>query len=349
MEQVKNIVEYDLTQAQLNQLAVDYDPANIPEAKAVGDEGYNLVHERVMAITKVRTRIEKKRKELKKDALEWGRKVDSEAKRLTGLIEDLESPWRQVKLNLEEAERKAAEAKIAAAQKRQAKIEESIANIRVLSEGLINATAATIEERIKTLESLVLTEEVYGEFVEAAQVTGDIVGKALRVALAERVEFEKSQAALKAEQDKIREEQEKLKQGQRELANALAAKKAAEEAVEAEKAAAAKREADEIRAREEAQAKAEYSQRKYADRHPSLASLIPKVWGQKPKADQEAEMAYLQARLPEDKLVVEYVTKLAMVEVPVIEDPHLVEVLATAHHKLAELVEEVYSNTQGGE
>jgi len=54
-------------------------------------EGYKRIHEARIVVKTARVDIEKRRKELKADALEYGRKVDSEAKRLTGLLEPIES------------------------------------------------------------------------------------------------------------------------------------------------------------------------------------------------------------------------------------------------------------------
>ena len=52
---------------------------------------YNAVHAALMITVKVRTSIETSRKLLKEDALKFGRAVDIEAKKLTGLVEPLEN------------------------------------------------------------------------------------------------------------------------------------------------------------------------------------------------------------------------------------------------------------------
>ena len=187
--------QYGLTEQQLNQLAEDYDRKLIPDATAVGDEGYTQIHNKVMSIVKVRTNIDKIRKGLKEDSLKWGKKVDGEAKRLTQIVEDLEAPWRQVKLGLEEAERKASKEKIATELARQAKIEEHIARIRAMSEGLINADAATIQSRIDKLGSMVVSVTLFAEYQEAAKLTGDIVMKALVVARDEPAQQHQQQGA----------------------------------------------------------------------------------------------------------------------------------------------------------
>jgi len=53
-------------------------------------EGFEAVHSGRMVIKGKRVEVEKKRKELKASALEWGKKVDSEAKRIFGLLEPIE-------------------------------------------------------------------------------------------------------------------------------------------------------------------------------------------------------------------------------------------------------------------
>jgi len=61
------------------------------------DVDYDATRLALGRIVKLRTGVEKRRKELKEDALKWGRKVDSEAKRLTGLLEEIETPLRDSK------------------------------------------------------------------------------------------------------------------------------------------------------------------------------------------------------------------------------------------------------------
>lgn len=58
---------------------------------------YDATRIAIGRIVKLRTGVEKRRKELKEDALKWSRKVDSEAKRLTGLLEEIETPLRDSK------------------------------------------------------------------------------------------------------------------------------------------------------------------------------------------------------------------------------------------------------------
>ncbi|MCC6409719.1 MAG: hypothetical protein IT453_21370, partial [Planctomycetes bacterium] len=62
------------------------------EIKGLDDRaGYKIVREARLDVKRHRVAIEKKRAELKADALEYGRKVDGEAKRLTAMLEPIEA------------------------------------------------------------------------------------------------------------------------------------------------------------------------------------------------------------------------------------------------------------------
>lgn len=66
-------------------------------AKWNDGQGYDLIAAALTTVRTTRTAIEARRKELKAGALEYGRKIDATAKRLTGLIVDIEEPLRQLK------------------------------------------------------------------------------------------------------------------------------------------------------------------------------------------------------------------------------------------------------------
>lgn len=59
--------------------------------------GYQIVKAGISEVRGYRTGVEKSRKELKKSALDWGRKVDAEAKRVTALLEEIEAPLKAEK------------------------------------------------------------------------------------------------------------------------------------------------------------------------------------------------------------------------------------------------------------
>lgn len=78
-------------------------------------DGYKAVRNARLDLKRIRTSIEARRKELKQDALEYGRKVDEAAKALTGLVEpterQLESEEKRIDAEKERIKREAEEAK----------------------------------------------------------------------------------------------------------------------------------------------------------------------------------------------------------------------------------------------
>ncbi len=335
-------VQFDLTDAQMNQLAVDYDPSLIPKALEVGDENYTFIHNKVMAIVKVRTGADKIRKTLKADSLAWGKKVDGYAKGITDQLLALEAPWRQVKLDLEEAERRASEIKLAAEQKRQAEIEGRVAGIRAMSEGLINADAVTIQKRIDAIDHMVITDQLFSEYQEAAKLTGDIVRKSLVVALDERLEFEGQQAVL-AEQKADMEVQQAA---QREAAAELQAQMDAQQAaIDAQKKEMADAQAV-IKASEDA---AKAAEAKEAQRKADVKEAAQRS-ADKAQADKK-NAAKMLARLPQDKEVAEYVSKFTELlgEAPQITDAFLIGAVMGFQKDVTNSASALLDLTQGAE
>lgn len=82
------LARFDQTDEAIAVLAEQYMPLTI---NGIDDaDGFAIVHKARMDIKGRRVAVERVRKELKADALEYGRKVDAEAKRLTALLEPIE-------------------------------------------------------------------------------------------------------------------------------------------------------------------------------------------------------------------------------------------------------------------
>jgi hypothetical protein len=89
VEDIKELVKYSVTDEALAQYRKEFLPLTI---KGLDDvEGYEAVHEARLFIKGERVNVEKKRVELKASALEYGRAVDAEAKRITVAIEEVEN------------------------------------------------------------------------------------------------------------------------------------------------------------------------------------------------------------------------------------------------------------------
>lgn len=83
------LARFSPTDGAIAELAQKYLPLSIAD---VNDRvGYVMVHRARMDIKNKRCAVENMRKELKADALDYGRNVDAEAKRITALLEPIET------------------------------------------------------------------------------------------------------------------------------------------------------------------------------------------------------------------------------------------------------------------
>jgi hypothetical protein len=222
------------TDAAIAVIKAEYMPLAI---KDVNDSaGYKLVHSARMVVKNHRVEVEKVRKALKADALEYGRKVDSEAKRITALLEPIESHLANQENAYEaEKERIKEEARLKAEAEAKARQEAEEARLRAIREAE--------EARLKAIRD-----------AEEARL------RAEREALdAERQAMEAKQ---KAEQEKIIAERQAIEAERKRLADIEAArlraieedrirKEAAERAVKETEARIA-REAEQARLQAEA-------------------------------------------------------------------------------------------------
>ena len=83
-----DMVKYDLPDAVIATMANQY--MGIVVADPSDSENFKAAHNARMVVKDHRVKVEKRRKELKTDALAYGRKVDSEAKRITALLTPIE-------------------------------------------------------------------------------------------------------------------------------------------------------------------------------------------------------------------------------------------------------------------
>jgi len=218
---------YAITDAAIASMRETFMPLKII---GVNDaDGYKKVHEARMVVKNHRVSVEKVRKELKADALEYGRKVDAEAKRITALLEPIESH-----LSDQEEAIDAEKERIKNAER-----------LRIEAEAKAKADAEAA--RIKAEHDA----EVERMRIEREKLEAD------RAAL--EAEREKENARIKAEQDKIDAEKKRLADieaaRQREIENERIRTEAAEKArIETEQRI--EREAAIAKAKEQADAEA---------------------------------------------------------------------------------------------
>jgi len=83
------VVKYDITDAAIAEMESIY--MNLTITDIEDKEQFDAVHSARMTVKGKRVEVEKRRKELKADALAYGKLVDTEAKRITGKLEPIES------------------------------------------------------------------------------------------------------------------------------------------------------------------------------------------------------------------------------------------------------------------
>ena len=84
----EQLVKYDITDAAIAEMESLYMGLTITDLE--DKEQFESVHSARMVIKGKRVEVEKTRKGLKADALAWGKKVDTEAKRIFGKLEPIE-------------------------------------------------------------------------------------------------------------------------------------------------------------------------------------------------------------------------------------------------------------------
>lgn len=217
----KALVRYSRTEAALAQLRRQYQGAVFDLTTTKGNQAARAAR---LALVTLRTDLERKRKELKAPALEFGKLIDSEAKRLTEEIETLERPI-DAQIKADEARRQAEREKEAA---RQQGHRDRIEKINRLADGCRGRSTADLDRAILVAESIPTDEAAFEEFAPQATTAKQALLAALHAERAVAQAREDEAARLQAQ----REEQERRDAELRAREAALAAKEAHGVAVE---------------------------------------------------------------------------------------------------------------------
>lgn len=265
-----NVVEYSVTDAVISKMSADYMKLTI---KGLDDKpGFSMVHSARMVVKGKRLEVEKKRKELKADALAWGQKVDAEARRITKLLEPIETHLEMEENKIiEHKKRLEAESKRKQEEQAQARVDQmarvgvSLAFLQAMeiSEGdfqarLIIATdeynkeqARIADEKRKEVERLEAERKAREE--ESARLAAERV-EIERIRAEENKKRQEQEAILRAEREALEAERSKIDDARREQERKEAIAKAEKEA--AERAVREEKERIEREAREKAEAEA---------------------------------------------------------------------------------------------
>ncbi len=212
-------VRFEITEEAISLKREHYAALSADSAK-----GYEQVRLAIADCRNMRVAIEAKRKELKADALEYGRMVDSAAKTLTGLIEELEEPLKlkkaavddekaRIKREKEEAERARIEAELQA--KREAEEAERRA-VREAEERALAAERARIEAEQRALAEEKAKLDAERKRLEAEELARREAEEA-RIREAREREDAARRERERAEQERLRIEREKLEAERREV------------------------------------------------------------------------------------------------------------------------------------
>jgi len=205
------IISYGLADAAIAKMETDYMVLTVQGLD--DDAGFQIVHEARMVVKNHRVAVEKKRKDLKAGALEFGRKVDSEAKRITCLLEPIETHLGREEAKVTDEKERIRTQKILDEQERVAGIRAKIQAIRERGEPhfLFGKTSSQIRDIVCVMMDTEIEPENYTGFEGEARKTLTETMTALEDTYEARVKFEKEEADRKAESErleKVRKEQE---------------------------------------------------------------------------------------------------------------------------------------------
>lgn len=243
--------QFETTMAKIAETAARYGAL-----EATTPPGYKLVTRAIADCRGMRTAVDRRRKELNSDALEYQRTVNAVAVQLTGAIQEIEGPLKARKAAVDDAkaaekEAKAAaerEAQLAIIREAQEKLEAERARQRAVEEARIAAEREELEKERRALAIERAAQEEDNR--KAAEVSRAIIAaeedrlanqRAVerQAAAAERAELEAERAALAKSQAAAAEaERERARIEAEEIAKAAAAFRRLELAPEIEKLSA---------------------------------------------------------------------------------------------------------------
>lgn len=290
------IAEYKPTEAALAELRQRYAAVAWDCSTTKGDKDARAVRKELVTL---RTSLEGKRKALKAPALEYSRRIDSEAARIAVQIAELEEPV-DAAIKAEE-QRKEAERQKRAAEEAQRvdAIQRRIAEIRAIVAAPAQGSA-DLHLHVQLVESLAV-DDSYQEFKPMAEAAKAETLQQLRRLHAAAVEREAEAARMEAERAELARLRAADEERQRtEAARAAAEARAAQEKL-AEERAAFQRQRDEARAEQERLDAEAAAARRRADeeaqRHRAEADRLAREAREAEEQRLAAERAALQRQM----------------------------------------------------
>ena len=171
---------------------------------AHGDKkGYLALTQAIAEVRTARTDVEKRRKELKQDALDYGRLVDSTAKQITERLEAIEGPLKANKEQIDAENERIRKEKEEAERLRSAGIQSLIAAIANAPAAFAAASTERLRQAIEKAGAMEISIADYEEFTQQATDAKESAITALQDLLTARIAADEAEAARIAEQARI--------------------------------------------------------------------------------------------------------------------------------------------------
>lgn len=291
------IKKFNLADSRIAQLKKEFGGIRI--AGLEDKHGYKTAKEALAVLRPLRTGIEKKRKDLKEDYLRVGRAIDAEAKRLTGLLLEIEDP---IKAEVDRIDAEKEAEKKAAAEALEQKINQRInllISLGMAFDGAYYRIGETVT--VGVVDVRAMSDETFSTLTDAVKAEAEKIAaeKAAKEA-AEKAERER----MKAEQKRLADEAEKIQRELQELERMkaeLQAQKDKAEREEKERLEAIERErikdeaAKQAIAEHEARIKAEHEAQLRAEKEAEQRRLAEEKRRAELAPDKEKLMAYFEA------------------------------------------------------
>ncbi|PCI54186.1 MAG: hypothetical protein COB36_10880 [Alphaproteobacteria bacterium] len=225
--QASTVTQYDEFRAKITEVskACDFLP------DVASKDGYDKSKRVALDVGKVLTNLEGRRKELKKESLDFGRMVDSQAKEIALELEAFQLPHKSAYKELDsmKKEREAA---------RKATLAERVEHIATLPDVMRDSCSDSVKAAIEDLTNEECLD--FYEFTEQALKARKSALSALSEMFGQKLQQEKEAAEL----DRLRKESAEREQKEREERLVKEALQASDQRAKAEKEASEKREQD---------------------------------------------------------------------------------------------------------
>ena len=279
------IAQYEITPALVAQMAKDYLALTVVEGDT---KSYKTVRAALTTCVRTRTGTDKRRKELGEGARRWISETAAAARQLLGPLVPVEEHLRG-ELTREDDRKAAIKAeKEAAERERVDDLRGMITEIQRIATEVVGKGSEEIRLRLEFVGNVNTTEAEFAEFwTEAAAVKEDAL-KALKRALADRLQLEKEEAERKAEAETLAKIAERQKVEDERLAaekKALKDAKLAEEKRLEEERVALAAEKAEFEAEKQAEADRKAAEQK------AIADAAEKAQREEVEALERAEAA----------------------------------------------------------